>query len=80
MWGCSYAPFTGWGMGWGGGLGALAGLLLLGLLVWLAVRGFGPRRSGGHVADRRDSLEILKSRLAKGEITLAEFDALKKVL
>ncbi len=46
MWGCSYAPFTGWGMGWGGGLGALAGLLLLGLLVWLAVRGFGPRRSG----------------------------------
>lgn len=80
MWGCSVAPFTGWGMGWGGGMGILACLLLLALLVWLAVRAFTPRRTEGRTADRSDSLEILKSRLAKGEITLAEFDTLKKAL
>lgn len=84
MWRCSSAPFTTWGMGqgmgWHGGIGLLSGLLLVVLLAWLAARGFGPRRTGGHVADRRDSLEILKSRLARGEITLAEFDTLKKVL
>lgn len=80
MWGCSSAPFATWGMGWHGGIGLLSGLLLVALLAWLAVRAFGPSRTGGHGADRRDSLEILKSRLAKGEITLAEFDTLKKVL
>ncbi|MBI5520632.1 MAG: SHOCT domain-containing protein [Desulfovibrio sp.] len=76
MWGCSFAPF----IGWGGGIGILAGLLLLALLVWLAVRAFTPKRSGSHSADRSDSMEILKTRLAKGEISLAEFDTLKKAL
>ena len=83
MWGCSFAPFSSSGMGWGGGIGMLPGLLVLALLVllvWRAVRAFGAKNTEGHAADRRDSLEILKSRLARGEITLAEFDTLKKVL
>lgn len=77
MWGCEYVPFT----GYGNGFGILAGLLLLALLVFLAARGFGPKASAGNpAADRRDSLEILKTRLAKGEIGVDEFNTLKNVL
>ena len=31
-------------------------------------------------ADRLDSMEIIKSRLAKGEISIEEFNVLKKIL
>ncbi len=56
------------------------------VMVFLAVAAFiicsifrRYRQKNGN-ADRRDSLEILKKRLAAGEITLDEFTAIKQVL
>ena len=65
----------GWGMGRGyGGFGLLTLLLLIGGVV-LLVLAF-TRREG-----RSDgALEILKQRLARGEITLEQYEELKKVL
>ena len=82
MWNCGYISSIAFGgMGFGGGFGMLAGLLLLLLLVYLAVKVVGSRGATSvHAADRRDSLEILKTRLAKGEINVDEFNTLKNVL
>lgn len=73
MWGCGFGSFAGMG-GWFGGL-LFVGLLVL--VVFLVLRR-GGRPGGGR--DREDSLEILKTRLARGEITLDEYDRLKTVL
>jgi putative membrane protein len=89
MWNCNYGPWTGgWGGGWGGGFfpGNLWSLLLWGLvivlLVYLATRLF--RTGTGHPLsasrDRDDSLSILKTRLARGEISTEEYTQMKKVL
>lgn len=82
MWNCGYiSSMTFGGMSFGGGFGMLASLLFLALLVYLAVKVFGSRAStGNHAEDRQDSLEILKTRLAKGEISTDEFNTLKNVL
>lgn len=82
MWNCGYISSMAFGgMGFGGGFGMLVGLLLLLLLVYLAVKVVGSRGATRyHAADRRDSLEILKTRLAKGEINVDEFNTLKNVL
>lgn len=85
MWSCNYGPWAG---GWGGGFfpGHFWGLLLWGLvivlLVYLVVRLFRP---GTHQAvsasrDRDDSLTILKTRLARGEISTEEYAKMKQVL
>ncbi|PKN41694.1 MAG: hypothetical protein CVU60_09915 [Deltaproteobacteria bacterium HGW-Deltaproteobacteria-18] len=76
MWNCGALPWFG---GWMGGP-SLLGLLLaagIGLLLWNA---FKPRRHPGSSADRADSLEILKLRLAKGEISIEEFNTLKSII
>ena len=76
MWHCgSYTWLGGWMMG-----NSLWGLLLLagmGALIWTMLRN---RREGISAADRSDSLEILKLRLAKGEITIEEYNTLKSIL
>jgi putative membrane protein len=59
---------------------SLWGILLLvglGALIWTMLRN---RREGNSAADRSDSLEILKLRLAKGEITIEEYNTLKSIL
>ena len=59
---------------------SLWGILLLvglGVLTWPMPRN---RRDGNSAADRSDSLEILKLRLAKGEITIEEYNTLKSIL
>jgi putative membrane protein len=59
---------------------SLWGILLLvglGALIWTMFRS---RRGGNSAADRSDSLEILKLRLAKGEITIEEYNTLKSIL
>lgn len=77
MWGCAYAPFA----GFGGGFGFLLCLLLLSLLLLMAIKA---RRVGapmrGSEAGSTATLEILKTRLANGEITIDEFNALKQLL
>lgn len=81
MWGCDYIPY-GPGMGgWGGWFPMLFWLLILGGIAFLAFKRLSPPfRNGNHNADRDDSLAILKTRLAKGEISLEEYNTLKGVL
>lgn len=77
MWGCSSSMLP----GLGGPLGLLAYSLLFMLLICVAARIFrGWRFNGPASADKRDSLEILKLRLAKGEISRDEFNDLKNLL
>lgn len=57
----------GWTMGLEGWLWMSAWALVLVGVVWLLVR--EPRRSG-----RDDALELLRARLARGEITPDEFE------
>jgi uncharacterized membrane protein len=63
----------GWTMGLEGWLWMGAWVLALVVLVWLLVR--EPRRSG-----RDEALDTLRSRLARGEISQAEFEATRRLL
>ncbi|MDR1611570.1 MAG: SHOCT domain-containing protein [Planctomycetota bacterium] len=73
MLGCSFAALGGW-HGW---LGMLAGLaLLLGAICGLLYLAEARRKHG----DRKDSLGILRRRLASGEITAEEFANLRRYL
>lgn len=75
---CDFTSFTWQGWGW---MGHTVWLLLLvlgaGLAVWLI---FARGKGGSPAADRSDSLEILKVRLARGDITIEEYNTLKSVL
>jgi len=77
MWNCGTFPWL--GGGWMTGH-SLWGLLLLAVLVVSLWAIFGTRRGGNSAADRSDSLEILKNRLARGEITIEEYRNLKSML
>jgi len=76
MWNCGTYPWLG---GWmmGHSLWGFLILAILGALVW---KGLKNSRDGNSAADRSDSLEILKLRLARGEITIEEYNSLKSVL
>lgn len=63
----------GWSMGLEGWLWMGAWILVLTVLVWLLVR--EPRRS-----DRDDALDILRTRLARGEISNEEFEHARALL
>mgnify|MGYP005834963379 CR=1 FL=1 len=78
-----------WGWGWGWSMmGALGGLgmllfwgLLIGLVAWLVVTLTRTGQGGATPRSQPDSaLEILRRRLASGEITPQEFDALRQKL
>jgi len=72
----------GWGMGLLGGLGMLLIWgLIIGLVVWLVVTLTRLNQSGASRNAQPDSaLEILRRRLAAGEITPQEFDELRQKL
>lgn len=72
----------GWGMGLLGGLGMLLFWgLIIGLVVWLIVTLTRSSHSGaGRSAQTDTALETLRRRLAAGEITPQEFDALRQKL
>ncbi len=64
---------AGWTMGLEGWLWMSAWALVLVFVVWLLVR--EPRRS-----DRDDALELLRGRLARGEISTDEFESARRLL
>jgi uncharacterized membrane protein len=64
---------TGWTMGLEGWLWMSAWIVVLVAVVWLLVR--EPRHS-----DRDDALELLRGRLARGEITPEEFERARNLL
>lgn len=63
----------GWSMGLEAWLWMGIWILVLALLVWFLVR--EPRRS-----DRDEALEILRTRLARGEISPDEFEHARQLL
>ncbi len=71
---CTFLNFFGWGGGWLGIFLTIAAFVMVaGLISRLLTR----KR---HNFDRRDSLNILKHRLASGEITPEEYEKLKSVI
>jgi putative membrane protein len=84
MMGCDYLPFSSWmGGGFDGGIFSLLfwGLIIL-LLVFVAIKLFGSIKSNqtGSFHDKNDSLEILKTRYANGEINQDEYGKMKGIL
>ncbi|MDR2572877.1 MAG: hypothetical protein LBC94_00795 [Desulfovibrio sp.] len=74
MHGCYYGNIFGWSAWW---VEMLVSALAVIFIACLIFRLPGRKRSN---PDRRDSLNILKCRLASGEITLEEFEKLKEAL
>jgi len=64
----------GWTMGLDGWLWMGAWILALAVMVWLLVR--APARR----PERDDALEVLRARLARGEITPDEFERARSLL
>jgi len=84
MWGCDWNGFSvstgGWGMGFSF-LNSFLGLLVLFALIYVLYRLLRSSRSVPNgFSDQRDSLYILKSRLARGEISLDEYREMHQVL
>jgi putative membrane protein len=85
MWGCNYFPFSG---GWSGGYfpGGIFSLLIwgliIGLIAYVVIRVVKTQTHlpNGSSQDRTDSLSILKTRYAKGEISEEEFIKMKHLL
>lgn len=64
---------TGWSMGIEAWIWMGAWVLAIGLVVWLLVR--EPPHE-----DREDALQVLRTRLARGEITPDEFERARSLL
>lgn len=71
---------AGWGMGLGGGLWMtivwVAVIAIVVALVWLAVSA----AAGRHGSTNDDALQILKARLARGEISEAEYEQARRLI
>jgi len=71
---------AGWGMGLGGGLWMtlvlVAAIAIVVALVWLTVSA----AAGRHGSTSADALQILKGRLARGEITEAEYEQARRLI
>lgn len=63
----------------GMGLGWIVGLILIAVVVWAALRIAGTSQ-GQQSPDRKDAVEILKERYARGEIQKEEFERMKREL
>ncbi|MFO7680135.1 MAG: SHOCT domain-containing protein [Chloroflexota bacterium] len=74
-------PHMGGGFGWGGwivgGLVMLLFLCALVVLIYFIVRSSSSSQSGG---GSNDALEILKQRYARGDISKAEYDEMRRDL
>jgi putative membrane protein len=85
MWACDYGPMS---SGWWGGFfpGGFLSLLIWGvmilLLIYLGTRIFRSLTSdkSGHFQDKIDSIAILKTRYANGEVSEEEYQKMKQVI
>lgn len=78
---CNWAYGPGWhhGMFFGGGMFMwIFNIIILGVVIFLAVRFFRHGKLEG--INNETPLDILKKRLAKGEITKEEFENLRKTI
>ncbi|MDD4701318.1 MAG: SHOCT domain-containing protein [Desulfovibrio sp.] len=71
---CNFLNYFGWGGGW---TGMLIAVTILALAIYIVCRIFSRKNCN---YDRRDTLNILKHRLASGEITQEEYEKLKNVI
>ncbi len=84
MWSCDWNGFWagtgGWGMGFGflNVLFVLLGVFIVIYMLYRLFRSSRPLPNG--FTDQQDSLQILKSRLARGEISLEEYQEMYHVL
>ena len=72
--GCEIGNFAHWNWWVMGGMFMLAGAAV----TWMGMVFY--KKKNNINADRLDSMEIIKSRLANGEISIEEFNVLKKIL
>ena len=72
--GCEIGNFAHWNWWVMGGMFMRAGAAV----TWLGMVFY--KKKNNINADRLDSMEIIKSRLANGEISIEEFNVLKKIL
>jgi putative membrane protein len=68
------------GMGWWMVLGGLWMLIFWGLVIWLIVWGIKKVTESGKGSGGKSPLDIAKDRYARGEISKAEFEQIKKDL
>lgn len=84
MWGCNNFPFMSWTSGmFSGGIFSLFVWVLIALaIVWLVKKLFESAKPGqkDSYMDKSDSLEILKRRYAKGDLSLEEYIKIKSIL
>lgn len=59
---------------------ALFGVMMVGLLIWLIVNSIMSQHSSSLESDLNDALEILRRRLARGEIGEQEFEEKRQFL
>lgn len=59
---------------------ALFGVMMVGLLIWLIVNSATSHYSSSLENDFNDALEILRRRLARGEMEKQEFEAKRQLL
>jgi putative membrane protein len=83
MMGQGFGNYGGYGMG-GGSVMMLLGILAIGLLFYLILNKQNNNGSGQYQVSApqvsSDALELAKSRLANGEISVEEFEQIKKNL
>jgi putative membrane protein len=65
------------GMGFGMGWGWIIGLILLGVIIWLAARTTS-RGNNLNSPGNKSAFDILKDRYARGEINKDEFEEKKR--
>lgn len=83
MWNCNFGvPFThGSWLPWHGPLGLLLHILLAVALIYVLIRiGRALFGRNGADMDSSDSLEILRARFARGEISAEEYQRMREIL
>ena len=84
MWNCDSwlgGGYPGTGRFFFGHLGGIIGLLIFVVVIALIYKLFKSSSKGANAtSDKHDSFTILKSRFARGEISLEEYQRLKEIL